>query len=185
MQTDAQTDLDVLLARVALRDRQAFDRLYILSSGKLFAVTMRIMKDRAEAEDVLQEAFIRIWQKANSFRPGHAKAISWLVTIARNLAIDRLRARQMPVAPMEMAQDIPDDKPTPETETSNSETRAQLEACLAELEKNRADAVRSAYLEGYSYQELADRFNAPLNTIRTWLRRSLLRLRSCLEQSSP
>ncbi len=184
MQTDVQTDLDALLARVALQDRQAFDRLYALCSGKLFAVTMRIMKDRAEAEDVLQEAFIRIWQKSHSFRPGQAKAISWLVTIARNLAIDRLRARQMPVAPMEMAQDIADEKPTPETEASNNETRTQLEACLAELEKNRAEAVKSAYLEGYSYQELADRYDTPLNTIRTWLRRSLLRLRNCLEQSS-
>lgn len=184
MQTDVQTDLDALLARVALQDRQAFDRLYVLCSGKLFAVTMRIMKDRAEAEDVLQEAFIRIWQKSHSFRPDQAKAISWLVTIARNLAIDRLRARQMPVAPMEMAQDIADEKPTPETEASNNETRTQLEACLAELEKNRAEAVKSAYLEGYSYQELADRYDTPLNTIRTWLRRSLLRLRNCLEQSS-
>ena len=73
---------------------------------------------------------------------------------------------------------------TPESEASNNETRTQLEACLAELEKNRAEAVKSAYLEGYSYQELADRYDTPLNTIRTWLRRSLLRLRNCLEQSS-
>lgn len=179
-----QEDLNALIARVALRDRRSFDQLYALTSGRLFAVALRIMKDRAEAEDVLQEAFIRIWQKSDSFRPGQAKAISWLITIVRNLAIDKLRARQMPVAPMEMAHDVADDKPNPETETSNTETRAQLDACLEQLEKTRALAVRSAYVDGFTYQELADRFDTPLNTIRTWLRRSLLRLRNCLEQAS-
>lgn len=181
----AQPDLESLIARIALRDRRAFDQLYADASGRLFAVALRIMKDRAEAEDVLQEAFIRIWQKSDSFRPGQAKAISWLITIVRNLAIDKLRARQMPVAPMEMAQDIADENPTPEAEASNTEVRAQLDACLEELEVNRAEAIRSAYIEGYSYQELAARFDTPLNTIRTWLRRSLLRLRNCLEQTSP
>ncbi|MEO0378838.1 MAG: sigma-70 family RNA polymerase sigma factor [Pseudomonadota bacterium] len=178
-----EDDLARLITRVALHDRRAFDQLYAKSSGRLFAVAIRIMKDKAEAEDVLQEAFIRIWQKAGSFRPGQAKAISWQITIVRNLAIDKLRARQMPVAPMEMAEDVPDQTPDPETQASNTQTRSQLDHCLKQLEKNRALAVRAAYLEGYTYQELADSFETPLNTIRTWLRRSLLRLRTCLEQT--
>lgn len=178
------TDLDALIARVSLKDRRAFDRLYELTSSKLFGVAVRIMKDRAEAEDVLQEAFIRIWQKADSFRPGQARAIAWLVTITRNVAIDRLRARRAPVVPMEMAADVPDDKPTPEVATAQAQRRDRIEACLSELNTQHAAAIRSAYLEGYSYQELADRFGTPLNTMRTWLRRSLMRLRTCLEKSS-
>ncbi|WP_147114779.1 sigma-70 family RNA polymerase sigma factor [Tateyamaria sp. syn59] len=176
-------DLDGLIARVALADRQAFDQLYAMTSGRLFAVALRMMKNRAEAEDVLQDAYVRIWQRAGSFRPGDGRSMPWLVTITRNLAIDRMRLRSAPVAPIEMAQDVPDAGPTPEAALAQSESRAQIDACLEELEDRRAEAVRAAYLEGWSYQELADRFDTPLNTIRTWLRRSLLRLRDCLEQA--
>ena len=177
-------DLSALIARVALKDRRAFDGLYEQASGRLFAVAVRIMKDRAEAEDVLQEAFIRIWQRARSFRPDEARAMGWLVAIVRNLAIDRLRTRRGPPMPIEMAEQLPDTGPTPEAATAQKDERARIEACLGELEDRRADAVRSAYIEGYSYQELADRFETPLNTIRTWLRRSLLSLRACLEHTA-
>ena len=176
-------DLDHLLSRIALNDRRAFDALYARTSGTLFAVTVRIMKNRAEAEDVLQEVYIRIWQRASTFRPGQAKAMSWLIAIARNLSIDRQRAKRAPVAPIEMAEDIPDARQTPEEATATAQDRAHIETCLEQLEDKRADAVRAAYVEGYSYQELADRYDTPLNTIRTWLRRSLLRLRDCLEHS--
>lgn len=176
-------DLDGLIARVALADRKAFDQLYAMTSGRLFAVALRMMKNRAEAEDVVQDAYIRIWQRAGSFRPGDGRSMSWLVTITRNLAIDRMRLRSAPVAPIEMAQDVPDAGPTPEVALAQSESRAQIDACLEELEDRRAEAVRAAYLEGWSYQELADQYDTPLNTIRTWLRRSLLRLRDCLEQA--
>ncbi len=109
--------------------------------------------------------------------------MSWLIAITRNLAIDRIRAKKAPVLPIDMAEDVPDQAKTPEAATAASEERDKIERCLEELEHRRAEAVRSAYIEGYSYQELADRFETPLNTIRTWLRRSLLRLRDCLEQS--
>lgn len=180
---EIQDELDGLIARVALADRRAFDRLYTMTSGRLFAVALRMMKNRAEAEDVLQDAYVRIWQRAGSFRPGEGRSMSWLTTITRNLAIDRMRVRVAPVAPIEMAQDVPDDGLTPETALAQSQSRAKIDACLEELEAQRAEAVRAAYLEGWSYQELADRFDTPLNTIRTWLRRSLLRLRDCLEQA--
>lgn len=181
--TDAEgADLDALIARVALRDRRAFDRLYELASRRLFAVAVRMMKDRSEAEDVLQEAFIRVWQRAESFRPGEARAMGWLITILRNLAIDRLRTRRGPPMPIEMAEQLPDTGPGPEASAAQKDERARIEACLDKLEDRRAEAVRSAYIEGYSYQELAERFETPLNTIRTWLRRSLLSLRACLER---
>lgn len=176
-------ELDQLISSVALSDRRAFDRLYALTSGRLFAVALRMMKSRTEAEDVLQDAYVRIWQRAGSYRAGEGRSMAWLITITRNLAIDRLRVRVAPVAPIEMAQDVPDDGPTPETALAQRESRARIDACLDGLETQRAEAVRAAYIEGWSYQELADRFDTPLNTIRTWLRRSLLRLRDCLEQA--
>ena len=181
---ETQAELDGLISRIAMADRRAFDRLYSITSGKLFAVAMRMMKNRAEAEDVLQDAYVRIWQRAGSFRPGEGRSMSWLITITRNIAIDRMRVRVAPVAPIEMAQDGPDDGPTPETALAQSQSRARIDACLEELEAQRAEAVRSAYIEGWSYQELADRFDTPLNTIRTWLRRSLLRRRECMEQAT-
>ncbi|MFL4470144.1 sigma-70 family RNA polymerase sigma factor [Tateyamaria armeniaca] len=158
---NATEELDALIARVALADRRAFDQLYTLTCARLFAVAMRMMKNRAEAEDVLQDAYVRIWQRAGSFRPGEGRSMPWLITITRNLAIDRMRVRAAPIAPMEMAQDVPDDGPTPETALAQSENRARIDACLEELEARRAEAVRAAYLDGWSYQELADRFDTP------------------------
>ena len=177
-----RADLDLLLSRIALKDRTAFDVLYARTSGTLFAVAVRIMKNRAEAEDVLQEVFIRVWGRAQSFRPGQAKAMSWLIAITRNLCIDRQRLKRAPVVPIEMAEEIPDIQPTPEAAAATAQDRERIATCLEQLEKNRAEAVRAAYVEGYSYQDLAERFDTPLNTIRTWLRRSLLRLRDCLER---
>ncbi len=175
------TEIGTLLAKVAMHDRRAFDRLYEKTSPKLFGVALRMMKDRSEAEDLLQEAFVRIWQRAGTFRRGQGSAIGWLIALTRNLCIDRLRKQDLPVAPMEMAEDTPDQNPDPEQVVQQIEARAQIDACLEELETQRADAIRGAYLEGWSYQELAERFGKPLNTMRTWLRRSLLRLRACLE----
>jgi RNA polymerase sigma-70 factor (ECF subfamily) len=170
----------MLIVRVAAEDRMAFDRLYAETSGRLFAVALRVTKDRAEAEDILQEAFVRIWKRAETFKQGQSSGMSWLVTIARNLAIDKIRARKAPVAPIEQAESIPTLDPTPEDAALQSDMRAQIDACLDELDDRKADAVRAAYVEGWSYAELAEHFGTPLNTIRTWLRRSLIQLRSCL-----
>lgn len=177
-------ELDALIARVALKDRQAFDILYAKTSARLFAVAVRVMKNRTEAEDVLQETYIRVWQRAQSFRPGTSSAIAWLITVTRNLAIDRLRSKKAPSVPIEMAEAMPDDMPTPEDFASAAQERSQIENCLGELDQKKAEAVRSAYVEGYSYQDLATRFGTPINTIRTWLRRSLIHLRACMERSS-
>jgi len=184
MNEQMDDDLSGWLARIALRDRAAFDRLYAATSGKLFGVTLRMLNDRAEAEDALQEVYVRIWQKANRFRAGEARPMSWLIAIARNLSIDRLRARKPQARSIDDAREIADTAPTPEAAVEQSMQRARIDECLDQLDARKAEAVRSAYIEGYSYQELADRFETPLNTIRTWLRRSLLRLRRCLEEQS-
>jgi RNA polymerase sigma-70 factor (ECF subfamily) len=175
-------ELSTLLPRVALRDRQAFDLLYEHTSAKLFGVALRLLKDRAEAEDALQEIYLKIWQRADSYALSQASAISWLVAIARNHAIDRLRARKVTGELDENAASVADDAPSPEASAIAGSERARVEGCLERLKDEKADAVRGAYLEGYSYQELAERYRIPLNTMRTWLRRSLIKLRECLEE---
>lgn len=172
-----------LILRVALRDRIAFDRLYAATSAKLFGTCLRVLKDRTEAEEVVQEAYIRIWLKADRFSVTGQSPMSWLIAVARHLAIDRLRARREGAGGMdEAALDICDPAPGPEACAIAGGERRQLDGCLDELEADRADAVRSAYLEGDSYADLAARHDVPLNTMRTWLRRSLMRLKECLQR---
>lgn len=177
-------EIGQLIARVALRDRAAFDQLYAATSAKLFGVLVRLLKNRAEAEDALQDVYVRIWQNAGRFASTVNSPTAWLVAVARNHGIDRLRARKPPTADIDGAREIADPGPTPEMAAIGATEGARLAVCLGELENEKADAVRAAYLEGYSYQELADRFGTPLNTMRTWLRRSLQRLRTCLEDGA-
>jgi RNA polymerase sigma-70 factor (ECF subfamily) len=176
----SQDELSRLIARTALGDRAAFSLLYSQTSAKLFGVALRILKDRAQAEDAIQEVYVRIWRRAGSFRAGQASATAWLVTIARNQAIDLIRARQPATLEYEDAPDVADSAPDPEARAALSGEGRRIEACLGELETDKATAVTAAYVEGLSYQELAEQYGVPLNTMRTWLRRSLIKLRECM-----
>jgi RNA polymerase sigma-70 factor, ECF subfamily len=169
-----------LIARCALRDRAAFRQLYERTSAKLFGVTLRILKDRSEAEEAIQEVYVKIWQRADRYVAGNTSPISWLVAVARNHALDILRARRPVADDIDVALEIPDSSPTPERAAEESQERGRIDHCLGTLEPARAEAVRGAYLDGYSYEELAIRFAVPLNTMRTWLRRSLIKLKDCL-----
>ncbi len=171
-----------LIGRVALGDRAAFGALYAATSAKLFGICLRILNDRAEAEDALQEIYVRVWRRASSFAAGGYSPISWLAAIARNHAIDRLRARRPDSVELDAAPAILDDEPGPEAAAMAASERRRIDACLDELPGARSDAVRGAYLDGHSYAELAERFEVPLNTMRTWLRRSLMTLKECLER---
>lgn len=173
-------DIADLIARCALRDRAAFRALYERTSAKLFGVTLRILRDRSEAEEAIQEVYVKIWQRADRYVAGGTSPISWLVAVARNHSLDILRARRPKSEDIDVALEIPDAGPTPERATEESQERSRIDTCLATLEPDRAAAVRGAYLDGYSYDELAQRFEVPLNTMRTWLRRSLIKLRECL-----
>lgn len=177
---DVRPELAGLIARIVLRDRAAFRELYALTNAKLFGVTLRILKNRAEAEEALQEVYVKIWQRADRFVEGGYSPISWLVAIARNHSLDVLRARKPASDDLEAAFDIADGGPDPEQAAAGRGDRLRIDRCLGELEADKADCVRSAYLDGYTYEELATRHNVPLNTMRTWLRRSLLKLRECL-----
>lgn len=179
----AGEDLAAMISRVSLGDRTAFSALYSATSPKLFSVCLRILKDRTDAEDALQEIFVKIWHRADRFAASGINPLGWLMAIARNHSIDLLRARK-PVASNidEEGWDIADSGADPEQAAVLKGEGKRIDRCMEELESDRAGAVRSAYVEGLSYQELADRHAVPLNTMRTWLRRSLLKLRECLDK---
>lgn len=170
-----------LIAACASGDRKAFRSLYRDTSAKLMGVLLRILRERAEAEDALQEVYTRAWLRAGRFDPAKGRGMTWLVTIARNHAIDRLRARgdSLDDDGLDL---VADSSPRAETRLVAKGEARRMADCFAKLEPDRAEAVRGAYLGGLSYLELSARHSVPLNTMRTWLRRSLLRLKECLEQ---
>lgn len=180
MSEDRITDL---LFRVAAADRTAFKELYAASSAKLFGVLIRILGTRSEAEDAVQEVYTRVWLNARKFHPGKGAGMTWLIAIARNHAIDRLRARpdRRFSHDAEALAGVADDSPGIESQLVAAGEARRIMQCLDALEPDRAAAIRGAYLNGLSYQDLALRHNVPINTMRTWLRRALLKLRECME----
>lgn len=172
-----------LISRCAAQDRAGFRSLYASVSAKLFGIILRILQDRAEAEDALQEVFTRVWLNAHRFDADRARGMTWLIAIARNHAIDRLRARKDRVSDDdgERMAAVADPSPGAEATTIARGEARRIDDCFATLEPDRASAVRGAYLNGLSYQELADRNGVPVNTMRSWLRRSLLKLKECLD----
>lgn len=174
------SDISLLVTKVGLGDRAAFRELYRATSAKLFGICLRVLKNRTDAEDVLQEVYIKIWNNAGSYQVSGYSPMTWLITIARNQSIDRLRVRRPDAFEISEAESIPDDAATPEQAALHAGEADRLRKCLEQLAPDRAQSVKAVYMEGYSYQELADRLNQPLNTVRTWLRRSLISLRECL-----
>lgn len=178
-------EIEDLIARVAMGDRKAFRALYERTSAKLFGVAARVLRDDGLAEEVLQEVFLRIWHRSDSYKSNGYSPMTWLITITRNAAIDRLRklrSEGKAAEPVEIAERLYDPAPGPETQTVMRDEARVLEDCLDELEHERADMVRKAYLQGVTYAELSEATGVKLNTVRTWLRRSLLQLRECLSQ---
>jgi RNA polymerase sigma-70 factor, ECF subfamily len=169
MKNDARR-IEELIARVALRDRHAFAELYQITSPKLFGICLRILRDRGDAEEALQEIYVKIWRRAGRFSAGHATPMSWLSTIARNHAIDMVRGRKPRTVDIDKAHELADPQPDPEHMALMSAEGRRIDACMEELDADRADAVRKAY----------EHYGVPLNTMRTWLRRSLIKLKECL-----
>ena len=183
--TDANTSRALLsraLARVAEQDADALRYVYRHTSSKLFGVCLRILHDRQEAEDVLQDVYLIVWRKADGFDPKRASPITWLAVLARNRAIDRLRARgDRIVTDVAEAEALPDTAPLAPTLIEADEDRARLAHCLDQLDPSHAGAVRTAFFEGVTYEALSQRLAMPLGTLKGWIRRSLISLRGCLE----
>jgi RNA polymerase sigma-70 factor (ECF subfamily) len=155
--------------------------VYRRTSSKLFGVCLRIFPERSDAEDALQDAYVNIWRKAGSFDPARASPITWLVTLTRNRAIDRLRATGKRVtAPIEAAFDVADDTPDAEECLIASDDRARIAYCIETLPQGDATMIRTAFFEGATYADLADRTSIPLGTVKSRIRRALMKLKTCL-----
>ncbi|MEA1833529.1 sigma-70 family RNA polymerase sigma factor [Methylobacterium durans] len=177
--------LERLLDAVAARDEAALRDLYDLTAPKLLGVILRIQRDRSAAEDILQDVFLRIWQAASSYAPEMGRPLSWLCTIARNRAIDAVRRRTEIQGPVhEDEEDWLERLADPHDSEGAILSRDALMACLARLDPAHRDCVVLAYCEGFSREDLAERFARPVNTIKTWLHRALANLKGCLEALS-
>lgn len=179
-----QDRLRDLLIAVAGGDAHAFERLYRSTSAKLFGICLRVVKQRSDAEDVLQDVYTTIWRKANQYDAARASAITWLAMMARTKSIDRLRAggNERNSVAIDLVEDLRDPNPSAFASAEASDQSRQLDACLDELETQRRNLIRIAFFEGATYEELAARSGSPLGTIKSWIRRGLLRLKACLER---
>ena len=180
--SDQGTALEALLSQVALGNREAFEALYRETSSRLFGICLRVLSERSEAEDALQDVFTTVWRKAAQFDVTRASATAWLSMIARSKSIDRLRSlpARKAQADLELAQDLEDPGASPPQQAQAATDRQQLERCLDQLEPRRRALIRAAFFEGATYEELATRLKTPLGSIKSWIRRSLLQLRECL-----
>jgi RNA polymerase sigma-70 factor (ECF subfamily) len=181
--TTADT-LSPLLPRIAAGDRGALKELYEATSAKLFGVCLRILSDREEAEDVLQEVYVTVWRRADRYDAARASVMTWVSTIARNRAIDRLRARG-PLAnadPVEDLQIADEGQVSAEALVAAGQDAVRLAGCLDELDTRTQSVIRTAFFEGVTYEALAQRMDAPLGTVKSWIRRGLARLKGCLER---
>ena len=176
-------DLNRLLQNTGRSDQAAFAELYKRTSSKLFGVCLRMLRDRGEAEEVLQETYTAVWRRASSFDATRASAITWLVALSRHKAIDRLRQHREELLDDPENLDVAvDEQPTPATDAETSQEYRRLQQCLDELEPQQQSSVREAFFSGATYNELAARRKVPLGTMKSWIRRSLIQLRQCLDQ---
>lgn len=177
------SELRQLLTRVAQGDRTAFARLYDVVSGRLFGIIARILGRPELAEDALQETFMRIWQRAQSYDETIASPMAWMATIARNQAIDlkRRAAERLSASSGELDETLADESPDPESLAGQAGELRRLSECMQGLPNERQQLVLLAYRQGFSREELAERFKRPVTTIKTLLRRSLIALKECLD----
>ena len=173
--------LEQLLGRAALGERGAFQELYRATAPKLFGVALRILRLEDWAEEVLQECYVSVWRHAAEYRPGLAAPMTWMTSIVRNRCLDWLRRPNPEPLDDEALQAIESGNPGPLALLEQGRDSAALARCLRGLEAKQRQAITLAFFEGLSHAELAQHLREPLGTVKTWVRRGLARLRSCLE----
>ena len=178
-----QDELIDLLDRAGRGDRVAFARIYERTSARLFAVVRRVLPRAELAEDALQEAFVKIWQRSAKYDSSIASPMAWLATIARNQAIDVRRrfAERLSGLSDELDDAVPSGLPSPAALAEISDELRALSHCLGQLPGDRREMILLAYYQGFSREELSTRFSRPVTTVKTLLRRSLIVLKECLD----
>lgn len=174
-----ETELCDLLASVAAGDKIAFRRLYDKAVPKLFPICVRLMRDRDAAQDVLQEAMLRIWQKAHLFDASKGKALPWMAVLTRNCALSRLAVAAPPTSSIDEEHVLA----TVESRLAFDPMEGgAVRECLKMLSEKYRRCVTLVYLYGLSYQELADQLSVPIGTVKTWVHRSVKELAACVER---
>lgn len=193
--TERSRELAALLGRAGIGDRAAFARLYERTSAHLLGVILRINRDRAQAEDLLQEVFVNVWRAAQTFDAAQSQPLTWLTSIARNRAIDSLRRKQTEPqtrpAPFsnnddeerDVYDDVADHAPGPMALLSQASDARALAHCMDALTAPQRQSVALAFYDGLSHAEVADAMRQPLGTVKSWVRRALLALKGCLQQA--
>ncbi len=183
-QLERSARLMELLARTALADQSAFEQLYRMTSSHLYGVAMRILRESAAAEEVLQESFVNVWHHAGSYVAARSQPLTWLTSVVRNRCLDRLRKRDVDTVNIddeEHAMAIADRSPTPlELLLSGAEANS-VRRCVETLDAGPKQAIALAFYQGLSHSELARHLKEPLGTVKSWVRRGLERLKACLD----
>jgi RNA polymerase sigma factor (sigma-70 family) len=184
-------ELSRLLARTGLGDRAAFATLYQQTSAHLLGVVLRIQRDRAQAEDILQEVYVNVWRAAQSFDAAQSQPLTWLTSVARNRAIDSLRRGQTQPQfqttsatadeDSDVYDTVADDAPGPLDLLSRASDARALSTCMESLSAQQRQSVALAFFDGLSHAEVAANMRQPLGTVKSWVRRALLSLKSCLD----
>lgn len=182
MQSSAEdTGADIrLIGRVVSRDEAAIGDLYDRHSRLLYGLILRIVRDRSEAEEILQEVFVQVWTRADTYNVQLGPPVAWLVRIARNRAIDRLRANAVRLRTIE-ATPLPLPVESPEAHASMNEQARAVAAALAALPPDQRQLIECAYFSGLTQSELAERFGLPLGTVKTRVRTGMMALRRALQ----
>jgi RNA polymerase sigma-70 factor (ECF subfamily) len=174
---------EALLQACAGGDRAALHSLYAVTAPQLFGLALGILRSRELAEDIVQDSFVLVWRHARSFDPGRGTAMAWLARIVRNQCFDQLRrrGRESPLDDTFM-ETWEDPAPSPADLTALSRDAQRLRGCLEELEESPRRSLMLAYYEGMTFEQVAGRVGAPLGTVKSWIRRSLIRLKGCMER---
>ena len=186
---DRSARLAALVARVALADQQAFGALYRQTSPHLYGVALRILREPAAAEEVLQEAYVSVWHHAGTYSATKSQPLTWLTSIVRNRCLDQLRRREIdtvtltPESDDEPAFDPPSDDPSPMELLLEGAQAQSVRDCVETLDAGPKQAIALAFFQGLSHAELAAQMREPLGTVKSWVRRGLERLKRCLDSA--
>lgn len=187
MATRDMTELDELMLQAGRGDEAAFRRFYDLSAPSILAFLLRMLPDRFHAEDVLQESMVTAWNRAADFDPKRAAAKTWITTIARRRALDILRSRRTRADALDSgASDVRQvlglEESTSGAATESSATEDRLRFCMNELQSEAATSIRLAYLDGFTFSEISVRINRSLNSVKSWIRRGMEKLKECMQR---
>ncbi len=177
-----------LLARTALADQRAFAELYRRTSPHLYAVALRIVRERPLAEEILQEAYVSVWHHAGTYAAAKSQPLTWLTAIVRNRCLDQVRRRDVDTVTLDRDDDdalgpeFAGTDPTPEQLIVAGADAQGLRACVESLPGTTRQAIALAFYQGLSHAELAAHLHEPLGTVKSWLRRGLERLKACLDR---